>query len=393
MFINIACYLYYGRSQKSYVNALTPVFLIGVPSLYILELLYIYYNGSSATVEAYWFVYLAYALSSVITAFVLIRVKVPKILTEYRPPAYDVKYAPYMLLIVSFLLYLPILLEFAQYITNPRNIYYLTRTGYGLNSFASSLASNFAFILILFKKRSCRMERIGFFILCAIQGLLHGSKGQVITIVFIWLLHYVYIQNKRVRIMRFVFASVIFSFVLTGLFYFLSTDPDLAASSLLRNLSGYSDYSRNAMMVIDNDLPPLWGKLNFEDAVYSRIPRVLFPDKPKDFGTFYLAKLYFPEWFAADTGSPAFGVGVVYADFKSASLLYLVITSFVSAWLLKIFISRSERFHDPGDFIMLLFLSGVVLIPLGVGYLLPEHFLLAVVISFMLRLRLFRRTK
>lgn len=391
MITNIACYFYYCRSQKSYVNALTPGFIIGLPSYYILDLLYIYYNGSSASVVAYWFVYLAYALCSITTVFVLIRIKVPKALIESRPQDCHVKYSPYLLLIVSLLLYLPILLEFKEYITNPREIYYLTRTGYGLNSFVSTMVANIAFILILFKKRSFRMERVGFFLLCAILALLHGSKGQIVTLGIIWLLYSAYIEGKRVRLWRFLVAAICFSLCLTGLFYFLSTDPDMKGYTILPKLSSYADYSRNAMLVIDDDLPPLWGRLTFENEVYSRIPRKLFPDKPKDFGLFYLAKLYYPEWFEADTGSPAFGIGTNYADFKSVSLLYLVITSFVFSLLLKVFITRAALFKDPGDFIMLLFLSGIGLLPLGVGYLLPEHFFLAVVISIMLRLRLFGR--
>ena len=178
---------------------------------------------------------------------------------------------------------------------------------------------------------------------------------------------------------------------LSSIFFAFSTG--ISADNLLSNFISYSDYTRNAMMVIDDDRPALYGRLTFEDMLWARVPRQLVPSKPKDFGTFYLAKLYYPEWFESDTGSPTFGIGVTYADFKEVTIIYLVMSYALIALLLKIFILRTKRYRHPCDFVMLLFFSGVALIPLGAGYLLPEHILMALGLSILLRLTLTSRTK
>jgi hypothetical protein len=141
-------------------------------------------------------------------------------------------------------------------------------------------------------------------------------------------------------------------------------------------------------MIVDDDKPALWGRIFFEDNVYSRIPRAVFPDKPKDFGSFLLAEIYFPESFELDQGVPAFGVGATFADFKWFSLPILCLGNYVLGLLVRSLRNALSRFRHPGDFVVLTFLCGVPLLSVGVGFLLPEHVLLAMALTLGLRLRL-----
>ncbi len=62
----------------------------------------------------------------------------------------------------------------------------------------------------------------------------------------------------------------------------------------LEAVSQYSDYTRNAMLVIDSHFPLQYGRLTVESQTFSRIPRFLMPSKPKNFGAFYLVDQFFP---------------------------------------------------------------------------------------------------
>ena len=143
------------------------------------------------------------------------------------------------------------------------------------------------------------------------------------------------------------------------------------------------------MLIDDQEAEPTYGRLTLETAFYSRIPRVLYPAKPKDWGTFYLAKRYYPNWFEKETGSPSFGMlGVAYSDFGYFSMFYLVFWAAVTGLLMRLFGDRVQKYRHPSDFIMLLFLAKVTVVSAGVGYLLVEHIILAAVIAVILPLTL-----
>jgi hypothetical protein len=118
------------------------------------------------------------------------------------------------------------------------------------------------------------------------------------------------------------------------------------------------------------------------------VPRILAPDKPKDYGGFRLASIYYPTWFEGDTGYPAFGIGVQYADFGVFAILLICVWSAMSGVAVSLLVNSLKSRLDPGRFIILLFFSGVVVIPLGAGYLLPETCLLGVMLTFVYRHKL-----
>ncbi|MGC2047294.1 MAG: hypothetical protein WA635_01595, partial [Gallionella sp.] len=176
---------------------------------------------------------------------------------------------------------------------------------------------------------------------------------------------------------------------------FAVTLPEDMRSDLLKGISAYSDYTRNAMLVIDSDMPLQLGRLTLENNIYAVVPRELFSEKPKNFGTFFLAEKFYPEWFLADTGSPAFGIGVQYADFGPFSILYIIYWAVISGALLKIFVTRLRYYRNPADFVMVLFLAEVPLLSVGAGYLLIEHMFLAVLVALIvypIKFRMYKRS-
>ena len=69
--------------------------------------------------------------------------------------------------------------------------------------------------------------------------------------------------------------------------------------------------SKNESLVIDDkNMSLMFGKMMFEEFFVSKIPRVFYQNKPKDFGQFYLAEKYYPDRFDMDTGSPSFGKAI-----------------------------------------------------------------------------------
>jgi hypothetical protein len=376
------------RADQSFVNVLTPLYLTFIPGYYVLELIHIYYFGYSASVAAYAYAYSAYAAHFLVFAiaykfFPEVRLGLP---FNVRP---RIKWLPYIVLAGSVLVYLPILIEFSDLILSPREIYMKTRSGYGHMYFVSTALTYIAFVLILFKRQSFRGEKLLFFALAAILCLMHGSKGQVVVLLMIAIMYWAVAGDKQISVLRGLTLATAFAVGLGSMFYLFQWRHSDSADGVFMLMSSYADYNRNAMMLIDDPtLEPQYGRLTVEQNVYTRVPRVLYPAKPKDWGTFWLAKKYYPVWFEKETGAPSFGIlGVPYADFGSFAILYMMAWSAITGVLLKFFVSRLRTYQSPADFVVVLFLCGVSVIPGGVGYMLPEHLIIAVGLALLLRIR------
>jgi hypothetical protein len=278
-------------------------------------------------------------------------------------------------------IYAPVLLEFREFLLNPRQIYTLTRTGYGQETFVSSTLAYLAVIFILFAKRTWLMKTV---VLLVASGLLilHGSKVQVLSLFLLLLLFKVYVDREKISLLpAFVRASAIAGLLLVLFAVTLPLGDSLIDA--VQEISQYSDYTRNAMLVIDSHVPLQYGRLTMGANIYGRVPRVLMPSKPKNFGTFYLAERFYPAWFDADTGSPDFGIGVQYADFGMAAVVYLTLFSIVSGWLTSIFVTRLKLTQHPSDFFVVVFLAGIAVMPLGgAGWLFPEAIIVAAVMRY-----------
>ncbi len=386
--IHLICYFYVSR-KDGYLNILSFYLLTSLPINFILEPLWIYYNGLFGSVYSYMYIYVCYAfIIFTITLGYRITIKSFSMKLPFSSfKLFNSKFYAYFLFSIAFLIYLPVLIEFQDFIFSPREIYIRTRTGYGFNFFISSFLASLSLICFLFSKRWNKFELLLFLLILVTFAYLHGSKSQILNLFLIVLMFIVYVRRWRVSIAKFSIIGLIISGFIVTLFYLT---VNFKYDNLLRIIVGYSDYNRNAMLVIDSNSDFYFGQIIFESNFYSRIPRTLMPEKPKDFGEFKLAKMYFPSWFYADTGSPSFGIGVEYADFGYLSIVYLSAWGLLIGSLLNFFVKRLKKDRTPGDFIMLFFLAGGGLLPLGAGYLIFEHMLLAFIINliFCLRIRL-----
>jgi hypothetical protein len=374
--------------DRSWINWATPAFFFMVGGRYILQFAYLWIMGAGGSHYAYFFYYATYAMSFLTGALVYVFVK-PFKAKPLLNTTQDVSGWPWILLVLGFLIYLPILIKFRAYLTDPRQIYALTRIGYGLWYFGSATVTTLAFVTFLFKKNKHAWDPLVFYGICGVLAYLHGSKGVILTYALIWILHRVYIRRKAVGVFAATFILFATATLVIGSFALFSTAGDML--ELANSVMGYADYVRNAMLVIDDDQGArYYGRLALENEVYSRIPRALMPDKPKDFGPFLLAKKYAPGSYRAGEGAPAFDLGFQYADFGPLSAVYLCFLSGFAAWIVSSVLFQLRNWPNPGTFIVFLYVAGVGVITAGAAYYLPEALFLAGGLSLLMRLRLVR---
>ena len=384
----IAAYIMIVVKDKSFFHILTPIYFTFVPGYYLLELVHMHYFGYSAQSSTYLYCYATYGLTFLFLALVYTRFPAIQVKLPFNVNS-DIKYLPYLFFSLAVLLYLPILIEYRELILTPRAIYAKTRVGYGHLYFTSTAFAYLAYIFCLFKTHPFKGEKVLFFLMCALWCFAHGSKGQVVILILIGLMYRVLVRDMRMKFSTVVVCAIAFALGLGSLFYAFSESMREGDLSVLAGVSTYSDYNRNAMMLIEDNPETQFGRLTLETAVFSRVPRVLYPNKPHAWGTFALANKYYPVWFEKRIGSASFGVlGVPFADFGYFAILYLIFWAGVTGVLLKIFVTRLKEYRDPSDFIIVLFLANVGIIPSGVGYTLPEHLFLALLVSILLRIRI-----
>lgn len=375
---SVGAYVFVSRREGSYVNILTPSFVIGIPAYYLFPLFYSNWFGIDASAYAYVYVYLTLAVQSLVFAYIYTRRKAPVVRLPFGYGYGNFAWLGFAALLLAGLLYLPVLLEFPQYILDPRQIYIQTRTGFGPTFYISSSLAYLSVVLILFSKRSWRAKAF-VVLMAAIVLALHGSKGQVLSLLFLIVIFEIYVTGRRLKLFSALTAGVAVGFVVLALFAATMVLGDPLEA--IQALSTYSDYTRNATLVIDSNIPRQYGRLTWEDNVITLVPRALMPSKPKNFGAFYLDEEFFPEWFDADTGSPDFGIGVQYADFGFLAIVYLAGFAALKGWLAHLFVNRLKLTRHPGDFIVVAFLADISLFPTGLGWPLPE----TIVLAFLLR--------
>lgn len=389
LLIVTAAYLYVSVRERTFLNVLTPAFVVMIPTEYLLDMYHVVEYGPSNSVYAYLLSYACYAAYTTALALTYVRIRMPALrLPLDGRPAGRSRIPAYLMLAAAVGLYLPILIKFRSQLTDPRAIYLETRTGYGVYFFLSLTLAYLALVLLLFSKRIRKLELFLFVIVCMVFVWLQGSKGHLLGFIFILVLHWVYVKGRRVSFPKFLLVSA--GMGVFGIVLFLVTTPDLILGGGVSALANYSQYTRNGMNVIDSGMGPFYGRLTLENQVYARVPRALDPDKPHDFGDFYLAEHFYPDAFVMDTGAPAFGNGAWFADFGTIALPLLLVSGFLNGLLLKMFVTSLRRYRTPGDFVMVLLAAGTPLIPLTSTFLLPESLLLAIVANglFCLRMKL-----
>lgn len=369
------------------MNFASPAMLLQFPSAYILELAYISEFKAEATNYAYAYHFCCLAITNIVFTFFYIKVAPLKfkVVDPGLLKAVPGHIKGWVLLGASLALYSPILILHSDLIFRAREIYEVTRTGFGPSYFLSSTLSFVGYAFYLCSNRRRKLEHVLFLMVCLLLTYLHGSKGQILTFAFIFLLYQVYVGGSRVGFwMSFACGSLV-AIILLGLFFFFSSG--IQASELYDFVISYSAYNRYAMLVLDSNHKPFWGQILMENEFFSRIPRALYPDKPKDYGTFHLAKDYFPDAYDNDQGAPAFGFGLYYADFKEYTIFFLIMTSAAGGVLARTCVEALKKNKNVLWLIMVVFFAGSGLIPTGAGYLLPEHFVLACIAAMFYKTR------
>ena len=378
-------YVLVSRHEGSYLNILTPAFLISIPAYYLLPLASTHLFGNDASPYAYTYVYATLATENIAFAYGYLRSRRNLVRLPCHFSYSNFGPLSLVFLAIALLMFAPIVLEFREYIFDPRQIYEHTRVGFGFTFYVSSTLAYLSVILIEFSGYS-RWVRWGVILLCTALLSLHGSKGQVLSLFLLLALFEVYVHGRRVRLAA--ALAVCGALSLLVLFLFIASMAiEKNPLEALETISQYSDYTRNAMLVIDSDFPLQYGRLTLEGHVYGRIPRVLMPEKPTNFGALYLDDQFFAESLDAEKGSPDFGIGLQYADFGIFAIVYLAIFGAIRGWLARTFVRRLHGSQHPADFFVVAFLANISLFPVGaVGWLLPEAFLVAFFLRFASRI-------
>lgn len=381
LIVSLGAYVWVSKRDGSFLNVMTPAFVIAIPGYYLLPLFFTHVFGTDASPYAYIYVYATVAVQNVAFAYAYTRPTRRLLRLPFRYSYRNFDRLSFAFLGLGALMYAPILLQFPEYILDPRQLYTHTRTGFGINFYVSSTLAYLAVILIQFSGRSRWVKGLVIVFAAAVLSL-HGSKGQMLSLILMLALFEVYAGRRKLKLLPSLFAGVGLSFFLLFLFAATMSLGDSPAKAL-EAISRYSDYTRNAMLLIDSHFPLQYGRLTLEAQTIARIPRLLMPSKPRNFGALYLDDVFYPEAMDADAGPPDFGVGVQYADFGVLAVAYLAVFAMLRGWLVQVFVRRLSFSHHPADFFLVAFLAEIALFPIGaVGWLLPEALTVAIFLRF-----------
>ncbi|MDJ3515406.1 O-antigen polymerase [Salmonella enterica] len=361
------------RIEGKIINVMVPYLIITVPTLYVFEGIFVYLSEvQNYTVEYLFFYtcYITYIASFVISYLYTQRKPIYNKSNTKNKPRYV--FTSLLFTFLAFIIDLPVLMEFREYILSPRRIYELTRTGYGIYFYPSLMFSLVASICAFFTYKKSKLFCISIVLFNCILIFLHGNKGPIFSIFIAFILYLSYIENKKIKFMFLVKSFAVIAVIVTAFFAYTFTD-----GNPIENMANYSDYTRNAVLVASSNFDFMYGKLLMESEVYSRIPRAIWPDKPEDFGALYLAKVFFPDAFYRNQGAPAFGYGELYADFGLFTPVWLVISGVFKGVLAKYFSNKTQETKSAHYFIMFLFCIGISVIPVSMGWLFPEHLIIA----------------
>jgi len=382
--ITLLAYVKLSRIEGSYINVLLPSLITAIPASYFFPWIYVHIFGTGASQYSFLYVYATLAVENVAFVYAYSRARAKVVGLPFRFSYRNFGLLAWICLGLAVLIYVPLLMQFREFLLDPREIYKQTRTGFGPQFYISSILAYLAVILVLFAKRSWLTKAV---VIAVAMGLLllHGSKGHVLNLVLLLILFHVYGAGRKVGLGRTFMACSAIALVVVLLFLGTMALGD-GPREMLESISQYSDYTRNAMMVIDEHYPVQYGRLTVEANTISLVPRVLVPTKPKNFGPMRLDEEFYPEQLDADAGAPSFGVGVQYADFGALAIAYLAFFGLLRGWLARVFVNRLKVTHHPSDFFMVAFLADVGLFPGAAGWFLPGALLVAVALRFVSRI-------
>lgn len=367
--------------DKSWINWSTMSLAWILATNFVFPLVYTLVFGSTGSTFAFCYYYSTYAAMASSTAFAYCLLKPLRLRRVTAVRLGGAPILPWVLLCAGILLYLPVLFAFREFLTQPRQIYAnFSAGGYGVPFYLSTTLAELGVITYLFKEKKSLLGASLFGALTIGLLYMHGTKGQMPIVLFMAVLHGVYVKRRQLSL--WMAAGVLCGVTVSvgALFFFFGNATDL--QELVLDIAGYSDYARNAMLVIDDQASPLyWGQLEFEEQFYTRVPRALWSGKPRDIADFRLAKHYFPAVYRTSSGVPAFDIGLPYADMGYATIFVLTGFAALTGWAARSLVVSMKSDATVGRFLLLLFFGGVTVFSLGGGYLLPETALAAFVLN------------
>lgn len=396
--VYLILYSYVVFKEKSYINFLTPFIVIFFPANFIIPI--ILYSNTSIKAEItsgglyVYFGYIAFLFFYIFGYYI----KSKTTLSFRNSPApntinkkYKNRYRSLAIicLSISILTFLPVWIEFKEHLLNPREIYKLTRAGYGIYYFPSLLFLYLYLTFAFFSERKIILH-LAIFLLLA---YFHGTKNAMLWGIFFYSFFHVYFSRKKVNGRQFlIFILLIFSLVIGA---FILTDEDgKGITEIFSQIIRYADYTTNAIKVVDNFNYYFdryyWGQLFFEDNFYSKIPRAIFEDKPRSYGSFTLAEAVYPAWFELNIGDASFGLmGRPYVDFGYYGIIFISAYGFFSGLALKYCLHYYYLKPTPTIAILALFFANISYLSLGPVYPLIEHIILSTLIFISLNICIF----
>lgn len=372
LFIVLVAYGLVCWHEKSFVHYLTPMVSLLIVASYILPWAYMELFGPFGSMYAYFYYYGTQSITVLTSAIVYSFIRAPRL--GWQPDRVPVRSMHWIFLLMSAIVFSPVLIQYSSLLTNPREIYQETRSGEGIYFFTSAFLLNLAFTFFLFAKNRKFLSSILFSITTVLLSLLHGSKGQLLTFFWFWILYTIYVGRKKFPLKKTLVTLSVPILLISSLFIFYQGS---SLEGLFIAMVQYSDYPRNAMLVIDDhSIKYQYGLIALENTIYSRIPRAIFPNKPNGFGQFKIAARYY-SGKAGEVMGQDFSIGVQYYDFGPFAVFYLIAWSALTTFLLKGMIEKLKEGPSRANFVLLAFFAGVGFIPIGISYMLPEHIILA----------------
>src|SRR5260370_26651335 len=147
--------------EGSYINVLIPSLVVSIPAYYFLPGIYIQIFGTGASRYAFLYVYATLAAENVAFVYAYSRARAKVVRLPFRFSYQNFGLVAWICLGLAVLVYVPLLMQFREFLLDPREIYRLTRTGFGPQFYISSILAYLAVILVLFTKRSWPVQTGG----------------------------------------------------------------------------------------------------------------------------------------------------------------------------------------------------------------------------------------
>src|SRR5260370_29031316 len=158
LLIVILAYVKLSRVEGSYINVLIPSLVIGIPACYFLPWSYMQICGTGASRYAFLYVYATLAAENVAFVYAYSRARAKVVRLPFRFSYQNFGLVAWICLGLAVLIYVPLLVQFREFLLDPRGIYKLTRTGFRPPFYISRILACLAVVLIPFSKRCWRVQ-------------------------------------------------------------------------------------------------------------------------------------------------------------------------------------------------------------------------------------------